>query len=84
MTLSNDEVHQVMMDMPDGWRYHWCESSWWTVVSKGVTKEQWEQWVAANPEPAIDPSMAWCNDWRTPPTPLTQLQQRLDAYKASK
>lgn len=93
--LTNDEVHQIMMRIPESWRYRWCGGGWCgcmgcTNVSGAlmtntlITKDQWDVWVASNPEPATDPSMDWCNDERTPPTPLTQLQQRLDAYKASK
>jgi hypothetical protein len=81
-----NEVHSIMMGMYPEWRYRWCNGGWCACMgaancsgnaaSQGVTKEQWEQWVAFNPKP--DP--VWepgCDD-RTP------LQIRLDDFKKSK
>lgn len=88
MSLNKIEVHQIMMEIYPEWRYRWCgggpcgcmgcSNGSGMVTSKGVTKEQWEEWVASNPEPVPDPTMAWCNDERTP------LQRKLADYFAAK
>lgn len=87
-----NEVHLIMMAMYPEWRYRWCNGGWCACMgaancsgnaaSQGVTKEQWEQWVTFNPkpdpDPVPDPTMAWCNDERTP------LQRKLADYFAAK
>lgn len=59
--MSKEQVHEVMMGIQPEWRYRWCGGGWCGcmgcsnvsggVTSKGVTKDQWDEWVAANPDP---------------------------------
>ena len=59
--MSKEQVHEVMMGVQPEWRYRWCGGGWCGcmgcsnvsggVTSKGVTKDQWDEWVAANPDP---------------------------------
>ncbi|MNC03608.1 hypothetical protein D3C76_363230 [compost metagenome] len=61
MQLTTEQVNDAMMDMYPEWRYRWCGG--WACAcmgaancsgnasSKGVTREQWEAWVASNPDP---------------------------------
>lgn len=86
--MNKEQVHQIMMEVPESWRYRWCgggpcgcmgcSNVSGMVTGKGVTKEQWEEWVASNPEPEPEPNMWMPNDDRTP------LQQKLSQYFAAK
>ncbi|MNE79973.1 hypothetical protein D3C80_1765040 [compost metagenome] len=83
--MSKEQVNDVMMGIHPEWRYNWCNAvvcgcMGCTNVSgqagwKGVTKEQWEAWVASNPKP--DPVPESVVDTRTP------LQIKLAAYFAA-
>lgn len=84
--LTDEQVNDVMLGMEPSWRYHWCKAQvcgcmGCTNVSgqagwKGVTKEQWEAWVASNPEPepVPDPFV----------DPRTNLQIKLADYFAAR
>jgi hypothetical protein len=86
--MDKDQVHQIMMEVPESWRYRWCgggpcgcmgcSNVSGMVTGKGVTKEQWEDWVASNPEPEPEPNMWMPDDDRTP------LQRKLSQYFAAK
>lgn len=59
--MTKEQVHEIMMSISSKWRYRWCGGGWCgcmgcsnvsgAVVSKGVAKEQWDEWVADNPDP---------------------------------
>lgn len=61
MSLTNEQVHEVMMSLPENWRYHWCgglacacmggANCSGMIESKGVTQTQWLEWVIKNPNP---------------------------------
>ena len=61
MTLTKDQVHEVMLGIQPEWRYYWCRAQVCGCMggancsgnasAKGVTQEQWEHWVALNPKP---------------------------------
>lgn len=59
--MDKDQVHQIMMEMPDEWRYRWCGG--WACAcmgaancsgnasAKGVTKTDWLEWKVEHPDP---------------------------------
>ena len=67
MTLTKEQVHEVMMGIPESWRHYWCSGGpcgcmggancSGMATSKGVTHENWQAWVIDNPKPET-PSIA--------------------------
>lgn len=62
MTEHDDQyTHDVMMQMPENWRYYWCSGGPCACMGgancagraaeKGITHEQWAEWVKHNPNP---------------------------------
>jgi hypothetical protein len=61
--MSNEKpsIDSVLQDMHESWRYRWCAGGWCACMGaancsgglsgKGYTKEDWEAWVAQNPNP---------------------------------
>lgn len=62
MSLTKEQVNEVMTGIHESWRYYWCGAgicgcSGCANVSgqastKGVTREQWVEWVLINPQTA--------------------------------
>jgi hypothetical protein len=63
MAMSNEKppIELVMKEMQEHLRYRWCGGGWCACMGaancsgglsgKGFSKEDWEAWVAANPDP---------------------------------
>jgi hypothetical protein len=49
---------EVMITMPEGWKYRWCESPCCACLgcvnhrfmNAGLSKKDWEKWVEDNPK----------------------------------
>lgn len=63
--LRSSHIHDVMMGIPESWRYRWCSGGPCACMggancsgeasSKGVSHRDWQKWVEQNPNP-IKPS----------------------------
>ena len=61
--MTKKQVNEIMQLVPLDWRYYWCEAQICGclgcanrsggVKAKGVTKQEWEQWVIDNPKPKV-------------------------------
>ncbi|MDU8350661.1 hypothetical protein RYA05_02015 [Pseudomonas syringae pv. actinidiae] len=62
MRVVGDELNAVMQDMPESWRYRWCNSGACgcmgcgnrsgSLSGLGFTEEEWASWVEKNPDPS--------------------------------
>jgi hypothetical protein len=67
--VSNEKpsIDSLLQDMHESWRYRWCGGGWCACMgaancsgglsSHGFTKEDWEAWVAKNPNPNPQPPL---------------------------
>ena len=75
MELGNSEqstissLHEVMMAMPEGWRYRWCSGGpcgclggancSGRLATYGFTHDEWKAWVEENPDQRPPQGMVW-------------------------
>lgn len=59
--MSEEQINDAMMSLPESWRYHWCGGQACAcmggancsgrIESKGVTKTEWLEWCIKHPDP---------------------------------